>query len=148
MYHPIKMKPSSISIARSLSLLRELKLKGCNALTNDGLLPFSFNLLKSSPSGGGSPPLGKLSLASCGFGARGIAFVVSSCGLLRDLSLKRLRKLDAQNVPIEIETMQQHSNHQRKLNNVIGGGNGSRSGRGSAAKRGRSICAQREGGRG
>ncbi|KAK1268014.1 F-box protein SKIP2 [Acorus gramineus] len=104
-----------LSIARSLPLLRKLKLKGCNALTDDGLLSFSLNLLNSSPS---SPPLAKLSLASCGFGARGIASVVSNCGLLRDLSLKRLRKLDAQNVPIEII----HSNHHQRKHLDHGGG--------------------------
>ncbi|KAK9269583.1 hypothetical protein L1049_001359 [Liquidambar formosana] len=77
-----------------LSSLKKLKLKGCVDVSDDGLHAFSLHR---------PPLLTKLSFASCGFGARGIMSLVSNCPSLQDLTLKRLRKLDAQNIPLSLE---------------------------------------------
>lgn len=69
-----------------LPFLKKLKLKGCIHISDDGLHAFSLH----------NPPLlTKLSFASCGFGAKGLNSLLSNCPSLQDLTLKRLRKLDA-----------------------------------------------------
>ncbi|KAF9679888.1 hypothetical protein SADUNF_Sadunf06G0062400 [Salix dunnii] len=69
-----------------LPYLKKLKLKGCIHISDDGLHAFSLH----------HPPfLTKLSFASCGFGAKGLNSLLSNCPSLQDLTLKRLRKLDA-----------------------------------------------------
>ncbi|KAG5242940.1 F-box protein [Salix suchowensis] len=69
-----------------LPFLKKLKLKGCVHISDDGLHAFSLH----------RPPfLAKLSFASCGFGAKGLTSLLSNCPSLQDLTLKRLRKLDA-----------------------------------------------------
>lgn len=77
-----------------LASLKKLKLKGCIDVTDEGLHAFSLHrpLL-----------LTKLSFASCGFGAGGLISLISNCPSLQDLTLKRLRKLDAQNVPLSFD---------------------------------------------
>ncbi|KAK4767200.1 hypothetical protein SAY86_014950 [Trapa natans] len=77
-----------------LGCLRKLKLKGCLNVSDEGLHAFSL----SCP-----PLLQKVSLVSCGFGGRGIISLLCNCPSLRDLTLKRLRKLDSQNAPLSLE---------------------------------------------
>ena len=77
-----------------LASLKKLKLKGCIDVTDDGLHAFSLHR---------PPLLTKLSFASCGFGAGGLVSVISNCPSLQDLTLKRLRKLDAQNAPLSFD---------------------------------------------
>ncbi|KAI6673377.1 hypothetical protein NL676_001283 [Syzygium grande] len=81
-------------VAASLPSLKKLKLKGCVDVSDDGLRAFSLRR---------PPALEKVSLAACGFGARGIVSLLLNCPSLRDLTLKRLRKLDAQSTPLSID---------------------------------------------
>lgn len=81
-------------VAASLPSLKKLKLKGCVDVSDDGLRAFSLRR---------PPALEKVSLAACGFGARGIVSLLCNCPSLRDLTLKRLRKLDAQSTPLSID---------------------------------------------
>ncbi|CAN6485477.1 unnamed protein product [Victoria cruziana] len=87
-----------VRIASGLPRLKKLKLKGCVEITDDGLRSFSLSC---------SPSLKKFSCGSCGFGVRGLNWVVSNCKGLEDLSVKRLRKLNlqsqAQAVNMELE---------------------------------------------
>ncbi|GMI97542.1 VIER F-box proteine 3 [Hibiscus trionum] len=77
-----------------LPCLKKLKLKGCVDVTDNGLLAFSLH----------NPPLlGKLSFASCGIGSRGIVSLLVNCPSLTDLTLKRLRKLDAESTPLSFQ---------------------------------------------
>lgn len=72
-----------VLIGKHCTRLTRLKLKGCKAITDDGLEHFSKFC--------GS--LEKFSCGSCGFGARGLNFVLYNCPKLEDLSVKRLKKL-------------------------------------------------------
>ncbi|KAE8726294.1 hypothetical protein F3Y22_tig00007179pilonHSYRG00128 [Hibiscus syriacus] len=77
-----------------LPSLKKLKLKGCVDITDNGLLTFSQH----------HPPLlSKLSFASCGIGSRGIVSLLVNCPSLKDLTLKRLRKLDAEGTPLSFQ---------------------------------------------
>ncbi|KAA8535897.1 hypothetical protein F0562_030900 [Nyssa sinensis] len=85
-----------------LPCLQKLKLKGCTDVSDDGLRIFSLHR---------PPLLAKVSFASCGFGASGIISVLSNCPSLRDLTLKRLHKLDAQKTPLSLyECVDQRKN--------------------------------------
>ncbi|KAG9450175.1 hypothetical protein H6P81_010140 [Aristolochia fimbriata] len=77
-------------IARGLPSLSKLKLKGCVDLSDEGLSAFSLLCLS----------LSKLSCASCSFAAKGVNSILSNCPRLQDLTLKRLRKLDAHNTTL------------------------------------------------
>ncbi|KAE8735468.1 hypothetical protein F3Y22_tig00000340pilonHSYRG00448 [Hibiscus syriacus] len=77
-----------------LPSLKKLKLKGCVDITDTGLVTFSLH----------HPPLlSKLSFASCGIGSRGVVSLLINCPSLKDLTLKRLRKLDAEGTPLSFE---------------------------------------------
>ncbi|KAK8598007.1 hypothetical protein V6N13_095399 [Hibiscus sabdariffa] len=77
-----------------LPSLKKLKLKGCVDVTDNGLIAFSLH----------QPPLlSKLSFASCGIGSRGIVSLLVNCPSLKDLTLKRLRKLDAESTPLSFQ---------------------------------------------
>ncbi|KAF6161502.1 hypothetical protein GIB67_009381 [Kingdonia uniflora] len=76
-----------------LTCLKKLKLKGCVDISGEGLHAFSLH----------KPiHLVKLTFVSCSFGPRGLNSILSNCPSLRDLTLKRLRKLDAQTTPLSI----------------------------------------------
>ncbi|XP_068638308.1 F-box protein SKIP2-like [Aristolochia californica] len=77
-------------LARGLPSLSKLKLKGCVDLSDEGLSTFSLLC----------PSLSKLSCASCSFAAKGVNSILTNCPRLQDLTLKRLRKLDAHNIPL------------------------------------------------
>ncbi|KAF8007601.1 hypothetical protein BT93_K1566 [Corymbia citriodora subsp. variegata] len=81
-------------VAAALPSLKKLKLKGCVDVSDDGLRAFALRR---------PPALEKVSLAACGFGACGIVSLLCNCPSLRDLTLKRLRKLDAQSTPLSID---------------------------------------------
>lgn len=72
-----------------LPSLNKLKLRGCLDVSDGGLIAFSLHHPRF---------LTKLSFASCGFGVKGLISLLSNCHSLRDLTLKRLRKLDSHNV--------------------------------------------------
>ncbi|KAL4599278.1 hypothetical protein ACB092_11G116100, partial [Castanea dentata] len=72
-----------------LPSLNKLKLRGCLDVSDDGLIAFSLHHPRF---------LTKVSFASCGFGVKGLISLLSNCHSLRDLTLKRLRKLDSHNV--------------------------------------------------
>ncbi|XVE98883.1 hypothetical protein REPUB_Repub03eG0147600 [Reevesia pubescens] len=103
------------SLARIPTLvpsLKKLKLKGCVDITDNGLVAFSMHR---------PPLLTKISFASCGVGSRGIVSLLLNCPSLKDLTLKRLRKLDAQSTPLSLQDQDQeqqsysHFNHKLKL---------------------------------
>ncbi|CAI0628280.1 unnamed protein product [Linum tenue] len=82
---------SFAQISRFLNSLQKIKLKGCTHISDDGLVAFSAN----RPS-----KLSKVSFASCGFGAKGINSMLTNCSI-KDLTLKRLRKLDTRTSHLE-----------------------------------------------
>ncbi|OWM67006.1 F-box protein SKIP2-like isoform X2 [Punica granatum] len=81
-------------IPARLGCLRKLKLKGCVDVSDEGLSAFSLLC---------PPRLHKVSFTSCGFGGRGVMSLLCNCPSLRELTLKRLRKLDAQNTPLSMD---------------------------------------------
>ncbi|KAF8389522.1 hypothetical protein HHK36_026217 [Tetracentron sinense] len=89
-----------------LTSLKKLKLKGCVHISDDGLHAFSLHRPRL---------LTKLSFASCSFGATGLNSLLSNCPSLQDLTLKRLRKLDAQNTPLSL--FLDHDNDHNNNNN-------------------------------
>ncbi|XP_021276683.1 F-box protein SKIP2-like [Herrania umbratica] len=91
-----------------LPSLKKLKLKGCVDITDNGLRAFSMHR---------PPLLTKLSFASCGVGSRGIVSLLLNCPSLKDLTLKRLRKLDAQNTPLTLQDQEEEEHQQSYFNN-------------------------------
>ncbi|XP_022731500.1 F-box protein SKIP2-like [Durio zibethinus] len=77
-----------------LPSLKKLKLKGCVDITDNGLQAFSVHR---------PPLLTNLSFASCGDGSRGIVSLLVNCPSLKDLTLKRLCKLDAQSISLSLQ---------------------------------------------
>ncbi|KAL8490086.1 hypothetical protein ACS0TY_025833 [Phlomoides rotata] len=61
--------------------LTRLKLRACRQLTDDGMCIFAKNCVN----------LQKFSCGSCSFGAKGMNALLENCGLLEELSVKRLR---------------------------------------------------------
>lgn len=61
--------------------LTRLKLRACRELTDEGMSVFAKNCTK----------LQKFSCGSCSFGAKGMNSLLDNCGLLEELSVKRLR---------------------------------------------------------
>ncbi|KAH6758916.1 VIER F-box protein 3 [Perilla frutescens var. frutescens] len=61
--------------------LTRLKLRACRELTDDGMSIFANNCRN----------LQKFSCGSCSFGAKGMNALLENCGLLEELSVKRLR---------------------------------------------------------
>ncbi|GFP84528.1 F-box protein at1g47056 [Phtheirospermum japonicum] len=61
--------------------LTRLKLRACRELTDDGMSVFAENCRN----------LQKFSCGSCSFGAKGMNALLENCGLLEELSVKRLR---------------------------------------------------------
>ncbi|KAK6160655.1 hypothetical protein DH2020_004036 [Rehmannia glutinosa] len=61
--------------------LTRLKLRACRELTDDGMSVFALNCKN----------LQKFSCGSCSFGAKGMNSLLENCGLLEELSVKRLR---------------------------------------------------------
>ncbi|KAK0603391.1 hypothetical protein LWI29_004464 [Acer saccharum] len=61
--------------------LTRLKLRGCRAITDHGMVTFAQNC----------KTLKKLSCGSCMFGAKAINSVIDHCSLLEEISIKRLR---------------------------------------------------------
>ncbi|KAL3812346.1 hypothetical protein ACJIZ3_013614 [Penstemon smallii] len=61
--------------------LTRLKLRACREVTDDGMSVFSTNCKN----------LQKFSCGSCSFGAKGMNSLLENCGLLEELSVKRLR---------------------------------------------------------
>ncbi|XWS73372.1 hypothetical protein CRYUN_Cryun02cG0122600 [Craigia yunnanensis] len=93
------------SLARIPTLLpslKKLKLKGCVDITDNGLCAFSMH----------RPLLTKLSFASCGVSSKGIVSLLLNCPSLKALTLKRLRKLDAQSIPLSLQDHEEeHQSH-------------------------------------
>ncbi|KAL3655240.1 putative VIER F-box protein 1 [Castilleja foliolosa] len=70
-----------ILISLKFRNLTRLKLRACRELTDDGMSVFSENCRN----------LQKFSCGSCSFGAKGMNALLENCGLLEELSVKRLR---------------------------------------------------------
>lgn len=77
-----------------LPSLKKLKVKGCIDISDNGLHAFALHR---------PPLLTKLSFASCGFGSRGLISLLVNCPSIQDLTIKRLRKLDGQNIPLSLD---------------------------------------------
>lgn len=70
-----------IQISLKCMNLTRLKLRACRELTDDGMTTFAENCKN----------LQKFSCGSCSFGAKGMNALLENCGLLQELSVKRLR---------------------------------------------------------
>ncbi|KZV54557.1 F-box protein-like [Dorcoceras hygrometricum] len=70
-----------VQISLKCSNLSRLKLRACRELTDDGMATFAQNCKN----------LQKFSCGSCSFGAKGMNALLENCGLLEELSVKRLR---------------------------------------------------------